>query len=148
MRQPGGEMMAQGDETMPYLAIDPITKKPKEYANSGEFFKELEAARPPTARKEPAKLSFADSQRRLRAETGLDLRSPEERQHDSLRQAVAEGVAEGLGKQSTKTRSLHAPQKEPHAIRFCQSETCPSLGARLMSPTDTRGRITRIGRTD
>ncbi len=141
---------------MPYLAIDPITKKPKEYANSGEFFKELEAARPPAARREPEKLRFADAEKRIRAEMGLDLRTPEDRQRDQIRQAVAAGVAEGLAeRQAQKKRSthnpertLHAPQKEPRFIRFCQSETCPSLGARLISPTDTRGRITRIGRPD
>jgi len=116
---------------MPYIAISPTTKNQKSNANSGEFFKELEAARPPAARREPEKLRFADAEKRIRAEMGLDLRTPEDRQRDQIRQAVAAGVAGGPGraaspeKRSTHNpeRTLHAPQKEPRLSDFVSPKT-------------------------
>lgn len=122
---------------MTFIAVDPKTGKPKEYANSAEFYKEVEEVRGEPPEKPREVKTFADASLRLREQIGLDLRSPEERQeaadNEYLKEQIAEGVAEALEKQrearfvdGQKTFSqspfaftvFHAPQQPKYNFRI------------------------------
>lgn len=93
-------------ETMTFDSINPITGLPKEYANSGEWMRDVDAATSKPVDKPRAVKTFADASRRLREEAGIDLRSDDERQAadnaDLIERKVAEGVAAALKKQQAQ----------------------------------------------
>jgi len=95
-----------------YVAIDPQSEKPKEYANSAEFFKEVEefTAREPEKPREVK--NFKDASERIRAELGLDLRSPAEIKEaddrEDIEQRIAAGVAEALERQQAAQQAAQA----------------------------------------
>lgn len=99
-----------GDEReMAFDAINPITGLPKEYANSGEWLRDVDAATAKPVEEQRQVKSFADASRRLKDEIGLDLRSDDERQAadnaEFIERKVAEGVAAALKKQQAQPAS-------------------------------------------
>jgi len=97
-----------------YVAIDPKSGKPKEYANSAEFFKEVEefTAKEPERQREVK--TFADASDRIRDELGLDTRTPAEikaaADNEYVEERIAEGVSEALERQQAAQQAQQAVQ--------------------------------------
>ena len=106
-------------ETMTFISVNPLTGLPKEYANSGEWMQDVDAA---TAKpvEEPREVkTFADASRRLREEVGIDLRSDGERQAvdnaEFIERKVAEGIAAALAKQAQPANQTPKPTTQAHS---------------------------------
>ena len=104
---------------MTFVSINPLTGLPKEYANSGEWMQDVDAA---TAKPvdEPIEVkTFADASRRLREEAGIDLRSDGERQAadnaELIERKVAEGIAAALAKQAQPANQTPKPTTQTHS---------------------------------
>ena len=99
---------------MTYTAINPKTRLPKEYANSAEFFKEVEEFTAKPAEKPREVKTFVDASKRLREEIGVDLRSPAEikaaADNEYIEQRIARGVAEAL-EQAQKAEKIQQAEK-------------------------------------
>lgn len=93
-------------ETMTFISVDPLTGLPKEYANSGEWMQDVDAATTKPVDEPIEVKTFADASRRLREEAGIDLRSDGERQAadnaELIERKVAEGIAAALAKQQAQ----------------------------------------------
>ena len=78
-----------------YVAVDPKSGKPKEYANSAEFFNEVEeaTAKPPEKTREVK--TYADAARQLNEELGIrdSVAEKEAAIAELIERKVAEGVA-------------------------------------------------------
>jgi len=81
---------------MVYINVDPITRKVKEYANSGEWMAAVEKATSGPKPKPVKKMTYAEASKKLREEAGIDLRSPAERQQAEIDGLIERKVAEGL----------------------------------------------------
>lgn len=106
-----------GDEReMAFDSINPITGLPKEYANSGEWLRDVDAAITKPVDEPREVKTFADASRRLREETGLDLRSPDEikaaNDAEFIERKVAAGVAAALARQQAQTTN-QTPKPSP-----------------------------------
>jgi len=115
---------------MTYDAINPITGLPKEYANSAEWLRDVDAATVKPVEEQREVKTFADASKRLLEETGLDLRSADEQKAaadaEFIEKKVAEGVAAALARQTqtaTQTpqaavhsRVGHGPVMSAHAV--------------------------------
>ena len=97
-----------------YVAIDPKSGKPKEYANSAEFFKEVEEFTAKEPEKQREVKTFADASERIRDELGLDTRSPAEikeaADNEFIEKRIAEGVAEALEQAQKAEKAQQAEQ--------------------------------------
>lgn len=104
---------------MAYTNVDPITKKVKEYKNSGEWISAVEAATSKPKEKPVGKMTFPEASKRLREEYGIDLRDSAEKERAEIdgliERKVAEGVSAALARQQA-TQSQQARQ-EVHATR-------------------------------
>jgi pyruvate/2-oxoglutarate dehydrogenase complex dihydrolipoamide acyltransferase (E2) component len=130
---------------MTFISVSPKTGLPKEYANSAEFYKEVEAATAKPSERQREVKTYADASKRLREETGLDLRSPAEKKaaadNEFIEQRIAEGVSKALERQqeaqqagkagkatnqSPPTFTLsHAPRQPKYNFRFKPECGCP-----------------------
>ena len=95
---------------MVYINVDPITRKVKEYANSGEWMAAVEKATSGPKPKPVKKMTYAEASKKLREEAGIDLRSPAERQ-----QAEIDGLM-------TETRAFEAEQRAAREQRYAYQE--------------------------
>lgn len=99
-----------------YVAIDPKSGKPKEYANSAEFFKEVEefTAKEPERQREVK--TFADASDRIRDELGLDTRTPAEikaaADNEYIEERIAEGVSAALEQAQKAEKAQQAEKAE------------------------------------
>jgi len=101
-----------------YVAVDPKSGKPKEYANSAEFFNEVEeaTAKPPEKTREVK--TYADAARQLNEELGIrdSVAEKEAAIAELIERKVAEGVASALERQQ------EAQQKAEKAEMTTQSQ--------------------------
>ena len=94
---------------MTFDQINPLTGKVKEYANSAEWMRDVEAYRGQnqTETPRPEVRTFADAAKRFKEECGVDLRSPAEQKEaaiaELIERKVAEGIASALAKQQAQT---------------------------------------------
>ena len=92
---------------MTFVSVNPLTGLPKEYANSGEWMRDVDAATVKPVDEPREVKTFQDASRRLREQAGIDLRSDDERQAadnaEFIEQKVAEGVAAALAKQQAQS---------------------------------------------
>jgi len=97
-----------------YVAIDPKSGKPKEYANSAEFFKEVEEFTAKEPEKQREVKTFADASERIRDELGLDTRSPAEQKaaadNEFIEKRIAEGVSAALEQAQKAEKAQQAQQ--------------------------------------
>ena len=97
-----------------YVAIDPKSGKPKEYANSAEFFKEVEEFTAKEPEKQREVKTFADAAERIRDELGLDTRSPAEQKaaadNEFIEKRIAEGVSAALEQAQKAEKAQQAQQ--------------------------------------
>ena len=97
-----------------YVAIDPKSGKPKEYANSAEFFKEVEEFTAKEPEKQREVKTFADASERIRDELGLDTRSPAEikeaADNEFIEKRIAEGVSAALEQAQKAEKAQQAQQ--------------------------------------
>lgn len=93
--------------------VNPLTGKVKEYKNSAEWMKDVEAASFTPPVENPEVRTYADASQRLREEIGLDLRSPAERQQAevdaTIEQRVAAGVSAALAKAQESEKTTQTP---------------------------------------
>lgn len=117
---------------MVYINVDPITRKVKEYANSGEWMAAVEKATSGPKPKPIKKMTYAEASKKLREEVGIDLRSPDEKQQEKIdaviEQKVAEGISAALARQQTTqspaaSTQSHSPQakQETHSGPFAEA---------------------------
>ncbi len=138
---------------MAFDAINPITGLPKEYANSGEWMRDVDAATSKPVDKPRAVKTFADASRRLREEAGIDLRSDDERQAadnaDLIERKVAEGVAAALKKQQAQPASqTPKPTTQAHSAagpRYRFFDGQEGCGCKAHKPAAQTTNHTRIG---
>ena len=104
---------------MTFDAINPITGLPKEYANSAEWLRDVDAATVKPVEEQREVKTFADASKRLLEETGLDLRSADEQKAAAdagfIEKKVAEGVAAALARQTQTATQTPKPSTQAHS---------------------------------
>ena len=99
---------------MTYDAINPLTGLPKEYANSAEWQREVDAATTKPVEEQREVKTFADASDRIRDELGLDTRTPAEikaaADNEYVEERIAEGVSEALERQQAAQQAQQAVQ--------------------------------------
>jgi len=104
---------------MTFDAINPVTGLPKEYANSAEWQREVDAATTKPVEEQREVKTFADASKRLLEETGLDLRSADEQKAAAdagfIEKKVAEGVAAALARQTQTATQTPKPSTQAHS---------------------------------
>jgi len=104
---------------MTFDAINPVTGLPKEYANSAEWQREVDAATTKPVEEQREVKTFADASKRLLEETGLDLRSADEQKAaadaEFIEKKVAEGVAAALAGQTQTATQTPKPSTQAHS---------------------------------
>lgn len=83
---------------MTYDDINPLTGRVKEYKNSAEWIRDVEAYRAQnrTETPRPEVRTFADAAKRFKEECGVDLRSPAEQKEAAIAELIERKVAEGV----------------------------------------------------
>ena len=104
-----------------YVAIDPKSGKPKEYANSAEFFKEVEEIRGEPQKPPREVKTFADASLRLREQIGLDLRDPAEIKAAADNEYIEKRIAEGVSKALEQAQKAEKAQQAEKAGKANQS---------------------------
>jgi carboxylesterase type B len=132
---------------MTYDAINPVTGRQKTYANSAEFLKAVEAARPSTPREQPKKnMTFAEANAKLRKELGIDDRTQAEKQAafeaEKIATAVAAGVQKALqGQQKAdKVQLARTIKQTPPARTVAQSITPERIECLCQAAANIRAR--------
>ena len=107
---------------MTFDQINPLTGKVKEYANSAEWMRDVEAYRGQnqTETPRPEVRTFADAAKRFKEECGVDLRSPVEQKEAAIAELIERKVAEGVA--SALKRQQEAQQKAEKAEMTTQSQ--------------------------
>ncbi len=136
---------------MAYIAVDPISKKPKEYKNSAEFLQAVEKAQSKEKPKESKKdLSLAEAEKRLRAETGVDTRPVQEKQESLISQIVGEvlarqsatGIRQAPKIAKSEGHEAREQSEQPQRARRC---TGPVTHARALSAAEAQRRLAGAG---
>lgn len=133
---------------MAFDAINPITGLPKEYANSGEWLRDVDAATAKPVEEPRAVKTYADASRRLREETGLDLRSPDEikaaNDAEFIERKVAAGVAAALARQqaqpASQTPKAYTQAHSRYNFRIAPACGCKSAAHALTSQATIHSR--------
>lgn len=101
-----------------YVALDPKSGKPKEYANSAEWIKDVEEATAKPPEEKPEVHTYVDAAKRLNEELGIRDPVAEKAAADAdlIERKVAEGVASALERQQ------EAQQKAEKAQTTTQSQ--------------------------
>ena len=112
---------------MAYLNVDPITKKVKEYKNSGEWLAAVEASTAKPKAKPVGKMSFPEASKKLREEYGIDLRDSAEKEQIKFDEAVGKAVSAALARQQQQqaTQASQARQEthsKPRSLSDVLSE--------------------------
>jgi len=119
---------------MGYINVDPITKKVKEYANSGEWLAAVEKATSGPKPKPVGKLTYAEASKKLREEVGIDLRSPAEKEQIKFDEAVGKAVSSALAQRQAmqssqaKQEGHSSPLEQANAAMARLHEIQKSLG--------------------
>ena len=101
-----------------YVALDPKSGKPKEYANSAEWIKDVEEATAKPPEEKPEVHTYVDAAKRLNEELGIRDPVAEKAAADAelIEKKVAEGIATALAKQQAQTaKQTPKPTTQAHS---------------------------------